>query len=67
MKKFYCLELSKEIYSEIKELKFEYHIKGQILRSCSSISLNLAEGAAKRTKKEKTRFYRIAYASLFPI
>ena len=33
------------------------------MRASSSISLNLSEGAAKPSRKERLRFYGIAYAS----
>ena len=34
------------------------------MRASSSISLNLAEGSAKLSQKDRLRFYTIAFASL---
>jgi len=38
-------------------------IGNQFVRSTDSISANIAEGFGRYTKKDKIRFYRIAYAS----
>ena len=63
MKSFRALDLSVEFYqmSELADIKG--NIRDQLLRAASSISLNLSEGNAKRTQKEKKRFYQMAYAS----
>ena len=63
MKTFRTLELAKEYYSLSKDLKLSSHLRDQYLRSCSSVALNLSEGNAKRSEKEKLRFYEIAHGS----
>lgn len=63
MKKFRTLELSVEFYELSEKSDLKGNLREQLLRAASSISLNLAEGNAKRTVPEKKRFYQIAYAS----
>jgi four helix bundle protein len=64
MKTFRTLELAIQFHEYTEELKVTGHLRDQLLRASSSISLNLSEGNAKFTVKEKKRFYQIAYASL---
>lgn len=64
MKKFRTLELAIEFNEKVNQLKLDGHLRDQILRAASSIALNLAEGNAKFSVKEKKRFYQMAYASL---
>ena len=63
MKSFKTLDLSIEFYelSEMSDIKG--NLRDQLLRAASSISLNLSEGNAKRTEKEKKRYYHTAYGS----
>jgi four helix bundle protein len=63
MKTFRTLELAIEFYQKTEDLKLSGNLKDQLLRASSSISLNLSEGNAKRTEKEKKRYYHTAYAS----
>jgi four helix bundle protein len=63
MTPFRTLDLAKEYYALSKDLKLSSHLRDQFLRSCSSVALNLAEGNAKMSKKEKLRFYEIAHGS----
>lgn len=39
------------------------HLVWQLLRACSSITLNIAEGCAEFSRGEKARFYRMALRS----
>jgi len=64
MKNFFTYQKSVEFYREIKDIKLPYYIKDQFLRAASSVSLNLAEGSAKFTRKDQVKFYNIALASL---
>jgi four helix bundle protein len=64
MKTFRTFELATEFYQKTENLKLSGHLKEQLLRAASSIPLNLAEGNAKSSVKEKKRFYQIAYGSL---
>ena len=64
MKTFRTLDLAVEFYKKVQELKLPGHLKEQLDRSAASISLNLAEGNAKFSFKDKSRIYQIAYGSM---
>lgn len=64
MKTFKTLDLAIEFHDDILKLDVVGHLRDQLLRSASSIALNLSEGNAKPSLKEKRRFYQIAYGSL---
>lgn len=63
MKTFRTLDLSVEFYELSEKSDLQGNLRDQLLRAASSISLNLSEGNAKRTTKEKKRFYQMAYSS----
>ncbi len=44
--------------------KLPFNLKDQLERAASSIVLNLAEGSARTSVKERKRFYVIEFASL---
>ena len=60
---FRTLHLADLLYNQIIELKLPYYLKDQLRRASSSVVLNLVEGNARRTKKDKRRMYNYAYAS----
>ena len=64
MKKFRTLNLAIEFYHQCQTLKLQKHLRDQLLRASSSISLNLGEGSAKPTRKDQMKFYNIAFGSL---
>ena len=64
MTKFLCLEIAIELYGDSKRVKTRAFIKAQLLRASSSVALNLSEGNARRTSKDKARFINIAFSSL---
>ena len=64
MRIFRTLELAIEFYGIVESIKIPSHLKEQLLRAASSVSLNLAEGNAKFSYKEKKRIYQIAMGSL---
>ncbi len=63
-KPFRTLDLAVEFYRMVQELEMKGHLRDQLIRAASSISLNLAEGNAKGTVNEKRHFFQTAYASL---
>ncbi len=63
-KTFRTLELAIQFYEATENLNLSGNLKDQLSRASSSIALNLSEGNAKPSVKEKKRFYQTAYASL---
>lgn len=63
MKSFGTLDLAIAFYEKTEQAPVSGHLRDQLLRASSSISLNLSEGNAKRSPKEKKRYYQTAYAS----
>lgn len=64
MQKFRTLDLSIRFYERVKKVRLPPHHQIQLLRAASSIALNLSEGNAKISMKEKTRYYLISLGSL---
>lgn len=64
MHKFICLEEATELYKMTKKLKLRSFMLNQLQRASSSVALNLAEGNARRTLKDRLKYFNIAYASL---
>ena len=63
MNRFRSYELSVQFYRMVSLLKVPCHLKGQLQRASSSVALNLAEGSAKPSPKERAKFYRISLGS----
>ena len=63
MSKFRTLELAIEFHDGIEKLNVKGHLRDQLFRAATSIALNLSEGNAKPSEKEKKRYYQTAYAS----
>lgn len=63
MSEFRTLTLAKTYYSLGSRHNLPAHLKDQFLRSSSSISLNLAEGNAKTSLRDRLRIFEIAYGS----
>lgn len=61
---FRTLDLAVEFHDEVAALNVQGHLRDQIVRAASSIALNLTEGNAKFSAKEKRRYYQVAYGSL---
>jgi four helix bundle protein len=63
------LDLSEKIYLIIEHLPNleNYNLKNQLIRACTSISLNIAEGSTYATNPEQKRFTRIAIHSLVEV
>ena len=64
LKNFRTFELSIQFYRECKKVKLPYAMRDQLMRAASSISLNLSEGSAKSSNKERLRYYSIAFGSI---
>ena len=64
MAKLYAQEVAIEFYRSINEVKVPIFLRDQLARAASSIVLNLAEGNAKPTLKDKRKFFYISYGSL---
>ncbi len=62
-------QLVKEVYSLTKFYPKEeqFTLISQLRRASISVCSNLAEGAARKSSKEKKRFYEIARASIVEI
>ena len=64
LKTFRTYQLSLQFYQSCVKLKLPTHLKDQLMRASSSVSLNLAEGSAKPTKRDQMKFYFISFGSL---
>jgi four helix bundle protein len=63
LKNFRTYQLALEFHKTCEAIKTRPHIKDQLSRATLSIVLNLAEGSAKPTYKDRQRFYAIAFGS----
>ena len=64
MKNFRTYQLAKELFHDLKMLKVNSAVRDQLERASLSIVLNLAEGSAKATIKDRKKFFVIAMGSL---
>ena len=64
MQKFKTYQLAKQFYHKSNNLRLREPMKSQFHRASLSIILNLAEGSAKPTPKDRRKFYRISLGSL---
>ena len=63
-KNFRTYHLAVSFFRLTRELKLGHVLSDQLTRASSSIVLNLAEGGAKSSKKDRKRFFEIALGSL---
>ncbi len=61
---FRTYQLALQLYRACKPIALLGHLKDQLRRASSSVALNLSEGSAKPTRKDRMRFYAIAFGSL---
>ena len=64
MKNFKTLILAIELHHECKKLPVPRYLRDQLLRSSSSVALNLSEGKGRFGKKDQKRFFDYAFGSL---
>ncbi len=62
--KFNTYQLALKFHRECSGLRLRGPLDDQMFRATTSIALNLAEGSAKHSRKERARFYQISLASL---
>ena len=60
---FRSYQLALQFYRLCSEVRCPAHLRDQLLRAASSVALNLAEGSAKASLRDRQRFYSIAMAS----
>ena len=63
-KNFRTYQIAVQFYQKASTLKLRNPLKDQYDRALLSIVLNLSEGSAKPTAKDRRKFYYIAFASL---
>ena len=61
---FRTYQLAKDLYQSCQGLKVPHYVHDQFMRAALSVCLNLSEGSAKPTKKDRKKFYFIALGSL---
>ena len=64
MKKFKTYQLAIQFYHISKDLDLKGPMRNQFQRALLSIPLNLSEGSAKSSAKERRRVYEISLGSL---
>ena len=64
LKNFRTYNLAIQFHHACQQENFPIYLRDQIMRASSSVALNLAEGSAKPSNKDRQRYYRIALGSL---
>ena len=64
MAKFKTYQLAVQLYHNSQKLRLREPLKNQFQRAILSVVLNLAEGSAKPTAKDRRKFYYISLGSL---
>ncbi len=61
---FKSYQMALELYKKCEHIKAKAFLKHQLEKASLSVVLNLVEGSAKTTAKERARFYSMSYAAL---
>lgn len=64
LKNFRTYHTSIRFYRLCETVRCPNHLREQLSRASSSISLNLSEGSARSTRRDRKRFYTMAMSSL---
>src|SRR5262245_21418876 len=64
MKNFRSYQLAKCLYKACQAQALKGEARDQLIRASLSVCLNLVEGSAKPSAKERRRFYTMALASM---
>ena len=64
MKNFRSYQLALQLYHRCEGIHIRGPLRDQLRRASASVVLNLAEGSAKPTAKDRRRFYAISLGSL---
>src|SRR5665213_2150316 len=64
MKNFRCYQLAKELYKLVQTESIKGESRDQLVRASLSVCLNLLEGSARPTQKDRRRFFYMALSSL---
>jgi len=63
-KGFRTYQLAVRLHQACERVRARYFVKDQLIRVSLSVVLNLSEGSAKPTARDRLRFYFIALGSL---
>ena len=64
LQRFKSYQLAVEFYRLARATSAPHYLKDQLVRAASSVALNLSEGSAKKSVKDRWRFYEIALGSV---
>ena len=64
MKNFRCYQMAKDLYRLVQTEPLKGESRDQMVRASLSICLNLIEGSARPTIKDRRRFFYMALSSL---
>ena len=64
IKNFTAYNLAIQLHRHVETMGLKASLQDQVQRASESVVLNLAEGSAKPTKRDKQRFYAIAFGSV---
>jgi four helix bundle protein len=64
LENFKTYQIAKQHHELCLELKTPSYLRDQLYRASASVALNLAEGSAKRSWKEQSRFFEMALGSV---